>query len=266
MALPKIEVLPDPPALAKAAAQRIVALCRETLAEKETFAIGLAGGSTPKLTYELLASDKFLRRIEWPRVEVFFGDERCVPPDHPDSNYAMARRALLDHVPIPGDNVYRMKGELEPEQAAREYGLMLKDRFGDDEIIAAVREHGPEGAVTSRFNDGRLDLLLLGMGEDCHTLSLFPRTAALQEKKHRCVANFVQKLDGGKGAWRITLTAPFANRSAHLMALVAGAGKAPAVRELLEGDADPLDCPMKLIDPAEGRFAMLLDAAAAGMG
>ena len=243
MALPKIEVFADPAALAMAAAQRVVALCDTALAGKETFTLALAGGSTPKLLYELLAGPDFVRQVDWPRVEIFFGDERCVPPDHPDSNFAMAKAALLDHVPIPGDNVYRMKGELEPEQAARQYGEMLKEKFGG----------------------GGLDLLLLGMGEDGHTLSLFPHTAALAEKKHRCVANLVPKLEGGQGAWRITLTAPFANRSAQVLALVAGETKAPAVRELLEGSADPLDCPMKLIDPGSGRFTMLLDAAAAEM-
>jgi len=244
MSVPAIEVHPDPGLLARAAAERVVIACRRALEEKETFALCLAGGSTPRALYELLAGESFNWRIDWPRVEIFFGDERCVPPEHPESNYGMAKAALLDHVPIPGDNVYRMKGELDPEEAAREYGQMLKERFGDA---------------------GGLDLLLLGMGDDGHTLSLFPRTTALDETKHRCVANFVPKLDGGAGAWRITLTAPFANRSREALALVAGAGKAAAVREVLEGEGDPLDYPIKLIDPGEGRFTMLLDSAAAGM-
>lgn len=243
MALPRIDVFADAQVLAQGAVQRIVLAVRRHLAEKEFFSIGLAGGSTPKLTYELLARDENARRIEWPRVEIFFGDERCVPPDHAESNYAMAKASLLDRVPIPGDNIYRMKGEVTPEEAAKGYGQALKEKFAD----------------------GGLDLLLLGMGDDGHTLSLFPRTAALEEQKHRCVANFVPQLDRGKGAWRITLTAPFANRSSQVLALAAGPGKAQAVRELLEGNADPRDCPMKLINPGEDRFTMLLDAAAAGM-
>lgn len=243
MAVPKIEVHPTPEALACAAADHIVVTCREVLEQQEMFSLCLAGGSTPKRAYELLASREFSRRIDWPRVEIFFGDERCVAPEHPESNYAMAKAALMDRVPIPGDNIYRMKGELEPEAAAKEYGQMLKQRFGD----------------------GGLDLLLLGMGEDGHTLSLFPRTSALQEKEHRCVANFIAKLRDGKGAWRLTLTPLFANRSQQVLALVSGASKAAAVREVLEGDADTRDCPMKLIDPGEGRFAMLVDAAAAEM-
>lgn len=240
MSVPNIEVHPTPDAVAAAAAERIVERSREALAEKETFALGLAGGSTPEALYELLASPAYNWRIDWPRVEIFFGDERCVPPDHLQSNYGMAKRALLDHLPIPGDNVYRMKGELDPEQAAMQYGRMLKDKFGD----------------------GGLDLLLVGMGDDGHTLSLFPQTRALDETEHRCAANFVPKLD----AWRITLTAPFANRSGRVLGLVTGASKAAAVAEVLEGDVDECDYPIKLIDPGPDRFIMLLDAAAAGMG
>jgi 6-phosphogluconolactonase len=246
MSIPRIEVHSAPDALAAAAAERMVEACRRCLEEKETFALGLAGGSTPLALYRLLATDPWVRRIDWPRVEVFFGDERCVPPDHPQSNYALAKATLLDRVPIPGDNIYRMKGEVDPEAAAVAYGRMLKERFGEP------AEPG-------------LDLLLLGMGDDGHTLSLFPRTAALDETKHRCVANFVPRLDGGQGAWRITLTAPFANRSSEVLGLVTGGNKAAAVRQVLEGDAAPRDCPIKLIDPGEGRFLMLLDAAAAGM-
>lgn len=243
MSVPLLEVHPSPRLVAEAAAERVVRHAREALERKETFAFGLAGGSTPRLTYELLADEESAGRIEWPRVEVFFGDERCVPPHHPQSNYGMAMAALLDRVPIPGDNIYRMKGELDPQEAAMQYGELLKEKFGD----------------------GGLDLLLLGMGEDGHTLSLFPRTEALEETKHRCVANFVPQLKGGEGEWRITLTAPFANRSGHVLALVAGANKAAAVREVLEADADSLDYPIKLIDPSPGKCTMLLDAAAAGM-
>jgi 6-phosphogluconolactonase len=162
-----------------------------------------------------------------------------VPPDHPDSNYRMASEALPSHVPIPGDNVYRMRGEIDPEAAATEYGQLLKERFGDA---------GP-------------DLVLLGMGDDGHTLSLFPGTTALQETRHRCVSNFVQKLN----VWRITLTAPFVNRAAQILVLVAGAGKASRVQEVLEGEKAPQRNPIQLIDPASGRITWLLDAEAAAM-
>jgi len=162
-----------------------------------------------------------------------------VPPDHKDSNYRMAREALLSKVPIPGDNVYRMAGERDPNTAAREYGQMLKEKFGD----------------------GGIDLVLLGMGDDGHTASLFPETEALDETKHRCVANFVPKLN----TWRLTLTAPFINRSAQVILLVSGASKAQRLQEVLEGAPDPRRLPVQLIKPASGRLTWLVDAAAAGM-
>jgi 6-phosphogluconolactonase len=239
MTIPEIKVFPTPPLVAEEAANRIMAQAAEFMALQERFSIVLSGGSTPKTLYELLASPAYRDQIDWTRVHVYFGDERCVPPDHPDSNYRMASEALLSHVPIPGDNVYRMRGEIDPEAAATEYGQLLKERFGDA---------GP-------------DLVLLGMGDDGHTLSLFPGTTALQETRHRCVSNFVQKLN----VWRITLTAPFVNRAAQILVLVAGAGKASRVQEVLEGEKAPQRNPIQLIDPASGRITWLLDAEAAAM-
>jgi 6-phosphogluconolactonase len=239
MTTPEIKVLPDPQSVANEAANRIVRLAADSMADREKFSIILCGGTTPKALYELLATDDFAQKINWPRVHVFFGDERCVPPDHPDSNYHMAREALLGKVPVPGDNIYRIRGEIDPNDAAIEYGQLLKEHFGDG---------GP-------------DVILLGMGEDGHTASLFPGTEALKETRHRCVANFVPKLS----SWRVTITAPFINRSAHVLVLVSGAGKAARVQEVLEGPADPLRLPIQLIQPTSGKSSWLLDAAAAGM-
>lgn len=241
-ATPKLEVLPTPADVAAAAAERIVDACARALDHKETFTLCLAGGSTPKAAYELLATPQWVKQINWVRTEIFFGDERTVPPDHPDSNFAMAKAALLDHVPIPGDNIYRMKGESDPEAAAKAYGEMLKDKFSDSTAAG-------------------LDLLLLGMGDDGHTLSLFPHTAALDEGTHRCVANFIPRLN----TWRITLTAGFANRSAEVLALITGQNKAPALIQVLEGNSDPKEFPIKLISPEFGRLTYLLDASAAEM-
>ncbi len=238
-----IKVHPTPAAVAQAAAERVVEIARTALALQETFTFCLAGGSTPNALYKLLADEELRERIPWNRVEIFFGDERAVPPIHADSNYAMAKAALLDHVPIPGDNIYRMKGELDPDQAATQYGRMLKDRFGD---------------LTSASG---FDLLLLGMGDDGHTLSLFPGTAAIDEQSHRCVANFIPKLD----TWRITLTAAFANQSANVLALVTGQNKAAALQQVLEGEHDPHKYPMQLIQPTSGRLTYLLDVAAVAM-
>jgi len=236
---PEIKVLPDVPDIAHEAAERIVAAAERAAGEGRTFSIALSGGSTPKALFELLATNLYKPRIDWPKVEVFFGDERNVPFDHKDSNFRMAREALLSKVPIPGDNVYRMAGELDANEAARQYGQMLKEKFADD----------------------GLDLILLGMGDDGHTASLFPGTAALSETKHRAVGNYVEKLK----TWRITLTAPFINRAGEILILVSGASKAQRLAEVLEGPRDPQRLPIQLINPASGRLAWLVDAAAAGM-
>ena len=247
--LPEIVVLPDPAAIAEAAAERVVAAADEAVALAGRFRIGLSGGSTPKLLFERLASDDFHARVDWTNVEVFFADERCVPPDHADSNYRMARETLWSKVPIPGDNVYRMRGEVEPpEEAAKEYGRLLKETFG-----------GPA------IEDGAgLDLLLLGMGDDGHTASLFPGTPALAEAKHRCVAQLVERSTTGR-SWRLTLTAPFINRSRDVLILVAGAGKAKALSDVLEGPRDPQRLPIQLVAPVGGKVTWLVDVAAAGM-
>jgi 6-phosphogluconolactonase len=242
MTAPEIKVLPNPPAVAREGAERVVAAAREAIADHDRFSIALSGGSTPKLLYQLLASDEFRDRVDWSRVEVFFGDERCVPPDHADSNYRMARETLLAKVPIPGDNVYRIRGEIDPEEAAKEYGLMLKEKFAE----------------------GGLDLVLLGMGDDGHTASLFPGTKAMDETKHRVVANYAENSTTGK-SWRVTMTAPFINRAAQVIVLVAGAGKAERLAEVLEGPRDPKRLPIQLIEPQSGKLTWLIDAAAAGM-
>lgn len=239
---PEIKVLADPNDVAAEAVMRIVLAANQALSTRETFSLVLAGGSTPKLAYQFLASEELQTRIDWPRVQIYFGDERCVPPDHAESNYRMAREALLSKVRIPGDNIYRMRGEIDPNAAAIEYGRLLKDTFG---------EGGP-------------DLVLLGMGDDGHTASLFPGTTALMETKHRCVAHFVENSTTGK-SWRITMTAPFINRAAEVMVLVCGAGKAARLTEVLEGPREPLRLPIQLIQPNSGRMSWLIDTAAAGM-
>jgi 6-phosphogluconolactonase len=247
--LPEIKVLPDPAAIAAEAAERIVRAVDEAIALSGRFRIGLSGGSTPKLLFQLLAGEACCDRIDWSNVEIFFADERCVPPDHADSNYRLARETLLSKAKIPGDNVYRMRGEVEPpNDAAKEYGQMLKEKFGGPTI-----EDG-----------GGLDMILLGMGEDGHTASLFPGTAAVNEMKHRCVANYAEHSTTGK-SWRLTLTAPFINRSREVIVLVAGASKAKVLAEVLEGPRDPQRLPIQLIAPADGKLSWLIDAAAAGM-
>jgi 6-phosphogluconolactonase len=239
MIQPEIKVVPDPAAVAKEAAERVVRAADEAIAVTERFSLVLAGGSTPKALYELLSTDAYRDRVDWPKIEIYFGDERTVGPDHADSNYRMAREALLSRVPIKPENVHRMRGEIDPNDAAIEYGQLLKQKFGDG---------GP-------------DLVLLGMGDDGHTASLFPGTDALNETKHRALANRVEKLN----TWRITMSAPFINRAREVIILVAGAGKAKRLAEVLEGPREPQRLPIQLIAPASGTLTWIVDAAAAGM-
>lgn len=236
----EIKVLPDLDALALEAAERIADAARRAVAEHETFSLVLSGGKTPEALHRLLADEPYRSRIPWERVEIYFGDERCVPPDSEQSNYRMARETLLSKVNIPPEHVHRMRGEIDPQAAAKEYGELLKQKFGD--------AGGP-------------DLILLGMGDDGHTASLFPGTAALAEQRHRCVANHVEKLN----AWRITMTAPFINRAASVMILVSGAGKAERLQEVLEGPTDPQRLPVQMVQPELGTLTWMIDVAAAGM-
>jgi 6-phosphogluconolactonase len=241
---PRIQVFPDPGTVAHAAAEFFVQLAAESIARGGKFSVALSGGSTPEAMYKLLTEEPYKSRVDWAKVEAFFGDERGVPPEHAESNYRMAREALLSKVPIPGDNVYRMRGE-EPDHnlAAKEYGEMLKEKFGPD---------------------GGLDLCLLGMGDDGHTASLFPHTPATRETKHRAFVQFVEKSTTGP-SWRITITAPFINRCRDVLVLVTGAKKTARIAEVLEGPRDPERLPIQLIDPASGRYTWMMDMAAAGM-
>lgn len=236
---PEIKVLPDPAALAVEAAERFTQMAEQSIQQHGRFTVALSGGHTPEKMFQLLAQEPYRSRVQWEKVEILFSDERCVSPDASDSNFRMANESLIKKVPVPGDNIYRMRGEIDPNEAAVEYGQMLKEKFGD----------------------GGLDLILLGMGPDGHTASLFPGTQALSETKHRCVANFVPKFN----AWRITLTAPFINRGATVMFLVTGKDKADPVSQVLEGTGAPERLPSQLIRPEPGNLVWLLDAEAAGM-
>ncbi len=229
-----------PEELADEAARWFVETAEAAVAERGFFAVVLAGGSTPQATYEALARD-YADHSFWRDTHVFFGDERTVPPEDEDSNYRMAREALLDHVQVA--SVYRMKGELSPEMAAAEYERDLQSFFG--------------GVGTPVF-----DLIQLGIGGDGHTASLFPNTLALDVCDRWVAANPVQKL----GTNRLTLTVPVLNAARAVWFLVAGEGKAEAVAEVLEGDASPNDYPSKLVQPEGGPLWMLDRAAASGLG
>jgi 6-phosphogluconolactonase len=227
-----------PEALARAAARAFVESAAEAIAERGRFAVALAGGSTPKATYEVLARDH-AEDVDWPNVHVFFGDERTVPPDHEDSNYRMAREALLDRLPV--GSVHRMRGELPPDEAAASYETDLRQFFGGEFPV--------------------LDLVMLGIGEDGHTASLFPGTEALGVTDRLAVANPVPKLD----TTRLTLTVPVLNAAREVRFLVAGRGKAEALAEILEGDAEPREYPAKFVRPPGGPIWMVDRAAATAL-
>jgi 6-phosphogluconolactonase len=239
----EIKVVTDAKAVAAEAAERVADAAARAIAERGRFSIALSGGSTPKALYALLAAEPYRSRIDWSRVHVLFGDERGVRPDHKDSNYKMADEALLSKVPIPKDHVHRMKGEFgeRADEAAKEYGLMLKALF-------------PDG----------LDVVLLGMGGDGHTASIFPGTMAVKEKEHRVVGYFAENSSTGK-SWRVTMTAPFINQAREVLVLLAGADKTARLKEVLEGPQDPDRLPIQLIRPTHGKMVWILDAAAAGM-
>lgn len=226
--------------LAAAAARRFVGLAREAVGARGRFAVALAGGSTPRSVYELLASDGWRGQVDWPRVHLFFGDERMVPPDDAASNFRTARESLFRHVPVPAENVRPIEGRGDAAASAGRYEGELRALFGD--------------ADWPRF-----DLVLLGMGEDGHTASLFPSTAALDAGRAWVAANRVEKL----GAWRVTLTAPAINAARHVIFLVSGAAKAPRLREVLRGPRDPARLPAQLIRPSDGTLEWLVDRAAA---
>lgn len=244
----EIKVFPGIKELNEQAASQIVELVKESVEANGRFSIALSGGSTPKALYNLLASAPYNQQIDWSKVFIFFGDERCVPPDHADSNYKMAKEALFSKVSLPEGNIYRMRGEDAPEEAAASYGEALEQFFG--------LEHG-DGPSPENFP--RFDLILLGMGPDGHTASLFPATQALQERGRPVAANFVPKLD----THRITLTAPTINRAGQVWFMVAGQDKAATLVRVLEGDYQPQTYPSQLIRPQPGKLIWMLDEAAA---
>lgn len=229
----------DAEALAVAVADRLAAVAAGA-SEAAPFTVALAGGSTPKRLYQLLARPPYVGRIPWRHVELFFGDERSVPPEHPDSNYGMAKQALLDEVPA---RAHRMKAE---KDDADGYARLLGER------IAKRRDGAPV-----------LDLVLLGMGDDGHTASLFPGTAALNERTRWVVMNDVPQLH----TRRMTLTYPVLNAADHVWMMIAGASKRPMVAECLaaaEHPAEPPAHPILGVRPTHGELIWYLDKAAAG--
>ena len=236
--------------LMRTTATGIVDAARGAVAERGVFTIALSGGATPRILFEMLASPEISGEVPWEDFQVFWGDERHVPPENPESNYRMAKEALLDRVPIPGQNVHRIMAELpNANTVAVAYEDELKHAFDLEESTPP----GHEPALP------RFDLILLGIGEDGHTASLFPHSPALAERKRLVVANPVPKL----GMKRITFTLPVINNAERVWFMVTGGSKAQILRDVIEGPFRPDDLPSQCVNPTDGELLFLLDATAA---
>ena len=233
-----IQTFPTPEDLARSAALHFLDCANEAISEHGRFSVALAGGSTPKATYQVLASVDFAQRLAWDKVHIFFGDERMVSPTHEDSNYRMANDAFLRYVPIPKDQINRMPGEIDPKEGALSYERLLKSFFGD--------------------SLPRFDLIFLGIGTDGHTASLFPETTGLRDTHRWVISNYVRKFS----SWRLTLTRKAINSARNVTFLVSGQSKAEPLHRILAGRYQPETLPAQYIRP-DGQLRWMLDADAA---
>lgn len=238
--MPDIQIYPSPEEMTQAAAELFINLGGKAIKERGKFSAVLSGGSTPLSLFRTLTEKKYDQLLDWDKVHFFWGDERSVPPDHSESNFRQAAQALLYPRSIPEKHIHRIEGELDPDQAAANYQA---------EILNFTQQTIPN-----------FDLILLGLGGDSHTASLFPETAMVINPGELLVgANWVPKLD----SWRITFTAQLINQAKSVVFLASGEGKANAVRNILEGDHNPVFYPGQLIQPQDGKLIWLIDQAAA---
>jgi 6-phosphogluconolactonase len=235
----QVEIWRDTSEVSARAAEVFVQMAKECIATNGSFTVALSGGSTPKALYELLAQERRSSQIDWSRTHIFWSDERCVPPDSGESNYRTSHEALLKHVAVPATQIHRMRGEDEPEKAANDYEKALVDHFGAG-------------------SEPRFDLILLGMGDDGHTASLFSATTAIEEKEKWIAAPFVEKF----AAHRLTFTFKTINAAARIVFLVTGASKTETLRAVLE-DGPQKHFPASLVKPMNGELIWLVDEAAA---
>jgi 6-phosphogluconolactonase len=232
-----VEILPDESHLAEAAADRFVGIVEATLRYRQIADVALAGGSTPRAMNALLSASPRRSHVAWDRIRFFFGDERSVPPDDPESNYRMTRETLFDPLGIPPERIFRIHGEDDPQTAAEEYAEVL------------VRELGSRP---------RFDLLYLGMGPDGHTASIFPGTFSAIDDAKLVVAIWVEKFK----TWRITLTPHVINDATHVVITAGGASKADALHAVLDGPYEPDTYPVQLVAPQDGELHWFIDEAA----
>jgi len=239
---PKIQIVADSAALARAGAEEFIHAAARAVAERGTFSVALSGGSTPKQMFSLLVDDP---RVPWDKIQFFWGDERHVGPDHPDSNFRMASETMLSKAPVSDTQVWRIRGERpDAGQAAVEYEAVLRNNFAAD-----------SGAVPV------LDLVMLGMGPEGHTASLFPGTKALSENTRLVVSNWVGKLYTD----RITMTAPVLNNARKILFLIHGEDKALALKGVLEGPVEPDQLPAQMLLTSGAKCLWLIDKTAGKM-
>ncbi|GAB3274866.1 6-phosphogluconolactonase [Larkinella harenae] len=224
-----------------ALADFFVESAKESIAENGRFLVSLSGGSSPKKLYELLASPEYSSRIDWDKVDFFFGDERNVPADHPDNNALMVKKALFEPLRIPAEHIFAVDTSLPPAEAAQRYAETIQNRFQAEQV--------------------RFDLILLGLGDNSHTASLFPHTPVLHDTSVSVKAVYLEDQD----VYRITMTAPLINLGRRLAFLVYGEGKAEAVNAVLNGAEDIENHPAQLIRKTEGEVHWFLDEPAASV-
>ncbi len=238
----KIEIYDTPQEVAIAAAELVIRTATMAIRNSGRFSWSLSGGSTPKALFTLLGSDPYISQIDWHNVDIFWGDERCVPFDHPDSDFGMAYDAMLSKISADKTpRIYRMIGELNPQKSAESYEALLQGYFG------------PSPSAS-------FDLLMLGMGDDGHTASMFPGTAPIHEQTHWVLGHFVPKL----AAWRLTFTPPILNLAGQVIFLVTGANKREILKSVREGPYLPDTYPSQIIQPHSRKVTWMVDRAAAG--
>ena len=235
----KINVFKTVQELLMAMADYFVTTAKNSISSRKEFNVALSGGSSPKRLYEMLASPDFKHQVEWDKVNFFFGDERYVPANDPENNALMVKKALFDPLYISPSNIFTINTSISPEEAAKKYTLTIANHFKDQKI--------------------RFDLILLGLGDNSHTASLFPYTSVLSDKSTSVKATFLE----AQNVYRITMTAPLINQARHIAFFVYGEAKAEAVHHVLENERNEKKYPAQLIRPDEGELRWYLDEAAA---
>jgi len=235
----QLKIFSSTQTLESAVVKLFIDLARQAIDDKGQFTVALSGGSTPQAIYEDLGKPEHQHELNWAKIHLFWGDERHVPPNHPESNYRMVDDALLRHITIPGENIHRVSAEMDVQAAATAYEQDLRQFFDR--------------------NWPQFDLVLLGMGTDGHTASLFPGSAGLKEEKRWFIANQVPELR----KWRLTLTKHAINTAKYVIVLVQGASKADMLVEVLAGAYSPEEKPIQLISPIDGEMIWMVDEQAA---